>query len=604
MRNEEKELALRFILNTDVNIFLTGRAGTGKTYFLRKLREKCRKRMVVLAPTGIAAINAGGVTIHSFFQLPFSPYIPESSLLASEGGKYKYHYRKERLDVIRNVELIVIDEISMVRADLLDCIDNVMRRYRNPDKPFGGVQILMIGDLQQLPPVAKEEDWKILQNYYDSIYFFSSHALRQSAFIVIELKKIYRQTDVAFIEMLEKIRSDKCDRKMLEKLNERYKPGFEPEAAKQYIKLTTHNHTALMTNMKEMSKLPGTEHSFRAKITGNFPEYSFPTEENLVLKEGAQIMFVKNVRNEKAEFYNGMLGKVISIDEKGIRVCREGNDDIVFKLEMETWTNARYVLDKESGSVIEEIEGTFTQYPVKLAWAITIHKSQGLTFEKVIIDAASSFAHGQAYVALSRCRTLEGIVLDSPISSRSVINDIKVSEFMRQNREYGPDEKLLASMEKDYFCRTADALFDFTPLELHFKAILDTVSGTEGPGTSELAIKIGEGISLIDNVLKPVSTAFSKQYGKLVRSSEDFMNDSHIRERMKAAAVYYLTESEPLATTLKKARFRSENKAAKKTYREHLSAAKKMIAEKKRLLEHVSENGLRLPDYFIFREKQ
>lgn len=418
--NPELELANTLIGQTSTNIFLTGKAGTGKTTFLRSLMKESPKRMIVLAPTGIAAINAGGMTIHSFFQLPFAPYIPGTAF----GGdaKYRFRFGREKLHIMQSIDLLVIDEISMVRADLLDAIDDVLRRFRKNEKPFGGVQLLLIGDIQQLPPVTKNDEWKMLSEYYDSPYFFSSKALSQTTFCTIELKKVYRQSDTRFLELLNAIRENRCTEKDIAMLNSRFIPENKTTNDKGYIRLTTHNQQAQQINNKKINDLPTPSYTFKAKIEGNFPEYSYPTEPELKLKEGAQVMFVKNDISGEHRYANGTIGRITRLSNQHIEVTVD-ETGVVIDLQEAEWANTRYKLDEETKEIIEETEGTFTQYPLKLAWAITVHKSQGLTFDKAIIDVSSAFTHGQTYVALSRCRTLEGMILSAPITSEAVISD-------------------------------------------------------------------------------------------------------------------------------------------------------------------------------------
>ena len=315
--NPELQLAWQFIENTGTHLFLTGKAGTGKTTFLRRLKEHTPKRMVILAPTGIAAINAGGVTIHSFFQLSFAPFVPETTFNSSQTH---YRYSKEKRNIIRSMDLLVIDEISMVRADLLDAVDATLRRYRDREKPFGGVQLLMIGDLQQLAPVVKDNEWELLRKHYETPYFFASHALKETAYMTIELKKVYRQSDTFFLSLLNKIRENKADDEVLNELNRRYQPGFQPQKEEGYIRLTTHNNQAQRVNDCELASLPGKAYHFSAEIEGDFPEYSYPADKLLTIKEGAQIMFLKNDPSSEKRYYNGMIGEVVAVNETGIVV--------------------------------------------------------------------------------------------------------------------------------------------------------------------------------------------------------------------------------------------------------------------------------------------
>ena len=426
--NPELQLAWQFIENTGTHLFLTGKAGTGKTTFLKRLREHTPKRMVVLAPTGIAAINAGGVTIHSFFQISFAPFVPETTF---NSAQIQYRYSQEKRNIIRSMDLLVIDEISMVRADLLDAVDATLRRYRNREKPFGGVQLLMIGDLQQLAPVVRDSEWSLLRNYYETPYFFASRALRETTYMTIELEKVYRQNDTFFLSLLNKIRENKADDEVLNELNQRYQQGFQPPKEEGYIRLTTHNNQAQQVNDRELASLPGKPYHFRAEVTGTFPEYTYPADEILTIKEGAQIMFLKNDVSLEKRYYNGMIGEVVAVNDSEIYVKEKGSEED-FLLLPEEWGNYKYVLNEETKEITEVIEGTFRQYPIRLAWAITIHKSQGLTFERAIIDARNSFAHGQTYVALSRCKTLEGLVLESPLRKEAIISDSVVDNFTKE----------------------------------------------------------------------------------------------------------------------------------------------------------------------------
>ena len=459
-------LAWQFVKNTGTSIFLTGKAGTGKTTFLRTLKDKLPKRMVVVAPTGIAAINANGVTIHSFFQLPFAPYVPNSTF-KTEGI---FRVSKEKQRMLRTLDLLVIDEISMVRADLLDSVDMVLRRYRDRSKPFGGVQLLLIGDLQQLPPVVRDEEWTLLGKYYDSPYFFSSLALKQTGYITIELKHVYRQNDLEFLSLLNKIRDNKADQDTFNRLNNRYIPNFVPPSDTDYIRLVTHNYQAQSINEGKLAELPGVSRQYKASITGEFPEQSYPTEFVLELKENAQVMFVKNDSTGKGRYYNGMLGKVVSTTPRGVTVKGNETGELIDLLP-EEWTNAKYVLNKDTHEIEEEVEGTFKQFPLRLAWAVTIHKSQGLTFEHAIIDAQHSFAHGQTYVALSRCKTLEGLVLSSPLSTNAVICDEKVHQFNMDASAHLPNSEMLSQMQRAYELNLIDELFDFRPIGIAFERI-------------------------------------------------------------------------------------------------------------------------------------
>ena len=543
-QNPELELAWKFIENTGTNLFLTGKAGTGKTTFLRLLKARSPKRMVVLAPTGIAAINAGGVTIHSFFQLPFAPYVPDTSFSADGSASYRFRFGKEKINIMRSMDLLVIDEISMVRADLLDAVDHILRRYRDRFKPFGGVQLLMIGDLQQLAPVVKDDEWKLLKNYYDTPYFFSSQALKESQFCSIELMTVYRQNDTTFLDMLNRIRENRCDAALLESLNRRYLPDFSPNED-GYIQLVTHNYQAQRINNYELEKLPGRTYVFQASIEGKFPEYSYPTEQALELKQGAQVMFVKNDSSGNHRYFNGMIGEVTSISANHIEV-RSKEGDEPFALQPEEWANAKYVLDEETKEIKEEVEGVFKQYPLKLAWAITVHKSQGLTFDKAIIDVSGSFAHGQAYVALSRCRTLEGLVLSAPIPARAIISDQAVDAFTRQARESAPDERRFESLKHSYCLELVSGLFGFRSLEVAMKRFVRVVDEHLYKLYPKQLEAYKAELGRFEERVMQVAQKFALQYTRLMDGAVDVEDNDLLQSRLKAGAAYF---AEELATT-------------------------------------------------------
>ena len=468
--NEESILAWNIIEKTSANLFLTGKAGTGKTTFLKRLKELSPKRMIVLAPTGIAAINAGGMTIHSFFQLPFSPYVPGTTF--GSGEQKRYQFSKLKRNIIRSIDLLVIDEISMVRSDLLDAVDSVLRQYRKRhDLPFGGVQLLMIGDLQQLAPVVTPQEEHLLGQHYDTPFFFSSNALKQVGYLTIELKKVYRQQDEQFISLLNQIRENKASEATLQALNQRYIPNFVPPKEGNYIRLTTHNAPAQYINEQQLAALPAQSFSFTADIEGDFPETSYPADFKLTLKLGAQVMFIKN--DPQHRFYNGMIGEVIGVrtDEDGSKITVRSKDSgEEFDLEKMEWTNAKYTLNEKTKEIEETVEGKFMQYPLRLAWAITIHKSQGLTFEHAIIDASHSFTHGQTYVALSRCKTLEGMVLSQPLSRGAIISSQTVDAFTSQLA--APSQEQISSLELQYIIYCISELFDFYSIRASYEHLM------------------------------------------------------------------------------------------------------------------------------------
>jgi ATP-dependent exoDNAse (exonuclease V) alpha subunit len=414
-RNDIFDLAYRFITETQESIFLTGKAGTGKTTFLKYLKDNSSKNMIVAAPTGVAAINAGGVTLHSLFQLPFHPFLPtENSRTQLLQG---IRFQKQRIQLLRKMELLVIDEISMVRCDVMDAIDSILKHVRrNYSAPFGGVQILFIGDLYQLPPVAKPNEWELLNNYYNSPFFFDSLAVKEQTPLLIELNKIYRQKEESFVELLNKVRNNQMSKEDYEQLNSRYIHSFQPGTEEKYITLTSHNNQSDNINQVKLQKLGTPAYTFAAKIEGDFPDNIYPAEASLVLKEGAQVMFIKNDVAEK-RYFNGKIGVISKLANDSVTVNCDGQDIIVGE---EVWENTKYTLNSSTEQLEQKVMGKFFQYPLRLAWAITIHKSHGLTFDKIMIDAASSFSSGQVYVALSRCTSIDGIVLLSKIPPAAV----------------------------------------------------------------------------------------------------------------------------------------------------------------------------------------
>lgn len=460
------ETAERYVKATGRSVFLTGKAGTGKTTFLKYITRTTAKRYVVLAPTGVAAINAGGSTIHSFFQLPLCPYLPDVKELVTEyqmPERYR-SLRKERARIIRTLDLLIIDEISMVRADLLDAVDMTLRRYRRSEKPFGGVQLLMIGDAQQLSPVVKESERYYMEKVYPSPYFFHSKALSRLSYVTIELQKVYRQRDPDFVDILNAVRDNRLTLPLLEKLNARVGARISSdEDGAEPIRLTTHNAQADEVNMRKMDELPDAPMQFVAEIEGEFPENSYPAEEVLTLKPGAQVMFLRN--DSEGQYYNGKLGRVEDVMEGMVTVSDE--DGMLINVVPVEWENSQYSLDDNTGEIRQSVVGVFRQLPLRVAWAITIHKSQGLTFDKVIIDAASAFAFGQVYVALSRCRSLGGISLCTPLSTTAIYSDQHVSEF---NALIPPPESVRSALEAEELHFVFDQLRDLFCFEQVMKA--------------------------------------------------------------------------------------------------------------------------------------
>lgn len=470
-RNEIFDLAYRFVTETSENIFLTGKAGTGKTTFLKYLKENATKNIVVAAPTGVAAINAGGVTLHSLFQLPFHPFLPsrnnKEQLLAT------IRYNKQRQQLLRKMDLLVIDEISMVRCDVMDAIDTILKSIRrNYDTPFGGVQLLCIGDLHQLPPVAQNHEWNILQEYYASPFFFDSMAIKEQMPLLIELNKIYRQKEDSFVRLLNKVRNNQMDADDFEDLHMRYDPLFSPMPGEKYITLTSHNKQANEINQQKIENLFTESFTYKAEITDDFPENTYPAEAELLLKEGAQVMFLKNDVVAK-RYFNGKIGVVKLLEKNKIIVDCDGTDIEVAK---ETWENTRYTLNRNDGKLEQETLGTFTQYPLRLAWAITIHKSQGLTFEKVMIDAGASFSSGQVYVALSRCTSLEGIVLLSKLSAATLFSNDNVIKGQQSLTHKGSLAERFTGARQVFTQQLLSGLFSFNDIEIALAVLLHHIT--------------------------------------------------------------------------------------------------------------------------------
>jgi tRNA uridine 5-carbamoylmethylation protein Kti12 len=580
--NQALQLAFDFVQYTNRNIFLTGKAGTGKTTFLHDLKKISPKRMIVVAPTGVAAINAGGVTIHSFFQLPFHPYIPTFYLpensranKADQNDPAGYKMSREKINIIRSLDLLIIDEISMVRADTLDAIDSALRRYKLRHLPFGGVQLLMIGDLQQLAPVVKDDDREILRKYYDSYFFFGSRALGCSDYVTIELKQIYRQNDQVFIGLLNKVRDNHVDQEVLSELNRRYIPDFDPDSGGGYITLTTHNNQAQTINDSKLKKLPGGTHSFTAVIKDEFPELSFPNASELDLKAGAQVMFVKNDLSGNKLFFNGKIGKVLSFDDDAI-VVRCPDDDFPIRVEKAEWQNVKYTLDEETKEIEETVIGTFTQYPLKLAWAITIHKSQGLTFDRAVIDASAAFAHGQVYVALSRCRSLSGLVLSSRISQQSIIDNPAITDFINGSVENQPGQSQLEESKKVYQQQLLTELFDFTSLANRISYCLKVIEEHKESILGRPYEMLENALTVVRADLIEVSGKFQLQLKGLLTGETVAEANLPLQDRVKKAAVFFSGKLESaMKEILSGYRVETDNKTVRKAVSEALERTRK-----------------------------
>ena len=585
IQNSQLDLAFDFVQYTNKTIFLTGKAGTGKTTFLHNLKKVSPKRMVVVAPTGVAAINAGGVTIHSFFQMPFGPYISED--LQSQNKKADSNYQaplntqrkfsREKVHLIKSMDLLVIDEISMVRSDMLDGIDEVLRKYKDRWKPFGGVQLLMIGDLHQLAPVIKEDEWNILKEYYDTVYFFSSKALQKTQPINIELKNIYRQSDAYFIEVLNKIRHKTIDEKTLKELNQRYIPNFKPDDEDGYIILTTHNANAHEINQSRLRKITHRSRTFSATIEGDFPPYSYPTEVELELKKDAQVMFVKNDSSREKLYYNGKIGKITKIEKEVIYVkCPSDASEI--PVGREEWQNIKYSLDAETKEIKENIAGSFTQYPLKLAWAITIHKSQGLTFEKAVIDANASFAHGQVYVALSRCKSIEGLVLSSPITFNSIKTDASVAGFSSDINNNPPGAQELADSKIKFQQSLLSELFYFKKIQNSFNYYKKILTENSNIIDANVINELNKVEIVAENEIYTIADKFNLQLEQFYLQNNIPEENSGLLERVKKASVYFAEKTDTvLYTFTKNINAETDNKAVKKAANDALENLQKEI---------------------------
>ena len=572
-KDERFTLAERYVEETGVSVFLTGKAGTGKTTFLKEIVRQTSKRFAVVAPTGVAAINAGGVTIHSFFQLPLCPYLPDVKELVTEYQmpERMRSLRKERVRILRTLDLLIIDEISMVRADILDAIDDTLKRYRRNDRPFGGVQLLMIGDIQQLPPVVKESERPYMEQVYSSPFFFNSKVLQRLPFVTVELEKVHRQSDRLFLDILNEVRSGMPGDAALNELNKRLFPGFVPPEDERWIRLTTHNAQADSVNEAKMNALETEEATFEAQIEGIFPENAYPAETQLRLRVGAQVMFVRNDTSGEARYYNGKIATVKKV-KPALIVEDESGESI--EVNTERWENIRYGLNEESGEIEGIVEGTFEQVPLRPAWAVTIHKSQGLTFDQVIIDAGAAFSFGQVYVALSRCRTLEGIILTTPITRRCTFTSDEVSTF-ESSREPAEEARLkLPAMANEYFTSTLCEAFDLQRLRYLYNRVnriyqvnlsnlypdqagrFNTVGAgnaaqvggmfDSSDGSGKSAPQPFEGIrSLSDTAQK-----FQKQLRYITSTIHSGAPDDFplLRERVTKACEYFTTQFRPLAS--------------------------------------------------------
>ena len=600
-KNTNFKLAEEFIHYTNSSIFLTGKAGTGKTTFLKYIKEHSTKQIAVVAPTGVAAINAGGVTIHSFFQLPFTPYVPakvnwnNTQEFATDKQQLlsKTKLNKERIAIIQKLELLIIDEVSMVRCDVLDALDTILRHYRNQHHlPFGGLQVLFIGDLYQLPPVVPQQEWSLLSQYYASPYFFDSLVMKETEPAYIELEKIYRQDDEVFISLLNKIRNNNLDQTSYDILLEHYNPEFNASTEAGFITLTTHNHRADTINTEALSNLNSVSYFFKAAIEDDFGEKLFPVEENLELKLGAQVMFTKNDLDKSKRYFNGKIGTITKINDDEIYVkCKDDIDEI--KVDKYRWENIKYALNLEKQIVEESVIGAFIQYPLRLAWAITIHKSQGLTFDKAIIDAGSAFAPGQVYVALSRCRTLNGIVLVSKITNNSLHVDDRIANYCKKNKINQLQESLEFEKKLHQFSTLQD-LFQYKKELQNVSKLQAIIEEHESSLTKSSFEFIEKLLNKIQQLLK-VGNGFVHQLNTLENNKLTIEANNILQERFQKAATYFITELNQTIEFIESCTIISDNKSHTKNINEYLKSLFELLSFKKYVLEN-------LKDRFVFEQ--
>lgn len=607
--NEFFQLAIQLVNQSNRNIFLTGKAGTGKTTFLKYIRDNCPKQMAVVAPTGVAAINAGGVTLHSFFQLPLAPFIPETkgTGFSPSGGETsnkhslisRLRFNSDKRKVLQQLELLIIDEISMVRCDILDAIDTVLRHIRQrPEERFGGVQLLFIGDMFQLPPVIKDEEWRLLSGYYKGPYFFDSKVLEEEPPLYIEFNKIYRQRDEQFIQLLNQVRDNQLDADSMKILETRFYPAFRRTKQDGYIILTTHNNKAADINNNELERLSSPLFRYDAEITDEFSDRAYPADEILRLKEGAQVMFIRNDPAEKGKrFFNGKLGTVSRLEANKIFVqCDNGDTTDEIEVQKEKWENIRYTINKSTRHLESEVLGSFTQYPLRLAWAITIHKSQGLTFEKAIIDAGEAFAAGQVYVALSRCTSLEGMVLQSRVRPGSIANDPRIVEFSRRSASGNELKSELVVAGKKYQQSLLASLFSYSGITISIKELQDYLLEHSGSFNEEAMEWASELLSKT-NRLQEVGIKFNTQLQSLFRDSAGITGNESLQQRITAAAAYFIPETEALIAYIRQSPAVTDSKLHSKEYNDSVKEVFARLAEKVYL-----QNGLRNgfdPDAFM-----
>ena len=594
--NEIFKLAADIVRNTSQSVFLTGKAGTGKTTFLHYIRKNVDKNVIVAAPTGVASINAGGVTLHSLLQLPFEPFIP--NLEGKKKLDFHFKLRKSKIEMLRELELLIIDEVSMLRADMLDAIDYMLKRYRNNQQLFRGVQILFIGDMYQLPPVAQQHEWDQLKQYYPSPFFFHAQALQNNMPLYVELKTIYRQSDQVFIDILNRIRNNCTTTSDLQILNQRYNPSFKLTAENRYIVLCTHNYKADKINSEQIDNLQTKGVSFSGKITGDFADNSLPTDFNLVLKIGAQVMFVKNDVGEKRRYYNGKLAVISHLSKDKIIVRFEDGNEM--ELEEETWRNVRYSLNEDSGNIQEEELGAFTQYPIRLAWAITIHKSQGLTFDRVVIDAGQAFAAGQVYVALSRCTSLDGIVLFSRITADSIHTDENAIAFSKEELKQDYLQQILEEEKPRYCADRLKKAFDWSPVVRSVHSINQLAAEKNIPEKEKMQALFSQ---LYDKAIEEQKIAenFRRELNSILSVSNPDI--SLLKDRVKKAVQYFHKDLQqniilPIESHINSLKKASKVKLYLKGVRE-IHATLLSLLEK---LEHIQYGNIELTSDLVFKQ--
>ena len=605
MENTATILAQNYAQYTKRNIFLTGKAGTGKTTFLKKLMRETNKRMIVVAPTGVAAINAGGVTIHSFFQLAPGLFLPGQNIGGRE-QKMKYSFSKHKINILRSLDLLVIDEVSMVRSDLLDAIDDVLRRYQNRHLPFGGVQLLLIGDLQQLAPVTTEDEWQLMRQHgYTTPYFFGSQALNQTDYTIIELTHVYRQADQTFVNMLNQVRDNKVDAQTLQVLNSRYQPNFKPKDEEGYITLTTHNAQAQDINRMKLMMLPSLPQIYKAEIEGEFPEMSYPTDAALELKVGAQVMFCKNDPNH--QYYNGKIGQVVKLDKERVWVkCapdsldrEDPDEEKIIEVTPQEWTNAKYKTDEKTGEITEDIVGKFTQMPLKTAWAITIHKSQGLTFDHAIINAGRAFSPGQVYVALSRCRTLEGMVLSTPIPPGVISVDPQVMQYNQCIQQRQPSTEDLRNDRRAFVEDILCKVFDFDQLQIRLNYVVRLF---DEHLHRQYPLKVSAAKAIRDEVekhLTNVGRTFEQQIRSLMQQADTYEENPTLQDRVRRGTLYYFNKTtELLQDFIDDGLPEIDNKANREQLEREFQLLESDYNLKVQLFTRFSSNGFSLNDYW------